>query len=809
MKLAIRISLVGLHLLISTVALTAEEPQATSRPPVDFDRDVRPILSNHCFQCHGADADAREADLRLDLRSSAIEMEAIVPKDTDKSSLVTRISSTDPDERMPPADANKPLSEKQIAILKQWVAEGADYKEHWAFQRVERPATPALPDSAWCRNEIDLFILQRLNAESLRPSESADNETLIRRLYQDLLGLLPTVAETDAFLLDTPPDAYEQLVDRILSNPHYGERWGRHWLDQARYADSNGYTIDGPRVMWPYRDWVIHALNEDMPFDEFTIAQLAGDLLPEASLPQKVATGFHRNTMINEEGGVKADQFRHEAIIDRVNTTGAVWLGLTIGCAQCHSHKFDPVSHEEFYRLYAFFNACADANNLSETVAVKEGEIFGWSAEQQQKFSELQSLERELAELQKTMKSADISTASVIKAEESDPVAIQIGELRQRITKLKSELPSTTAPVKQMVMKDAAKVPDTFLLKRGDFLSPDQDRGALTPGVPQALNAASTTMFANRLDLARWLVSRDNPLTARVTVNRIWARYFGRGLVATENDFGFQSTPPSHPGLLDWLAAEFMDHGWSQKHLHRLIVNSSTYRQRSDIDPLAIAQLETIDPGNRLLSRQNRIRVEAEIVRDMAVSAAGLLSEKLGGPGIFLPQPDGIYDFTQSKKSWPTSTGPDRFRRTMYTMFYRSAPYPLLSTFDAPDFSTVCTVRVRSNTPLQSLTLANDPVFTELCEELARRILTSESLISDSDRCMQMFRSCLTRKPSQTELDLLLNFHSRELSRFESNAADVASFVKHADAGLSATQLAAWTSVARVILNTDEFVSRN
>ncbi|HQX51810.1 MAG TPA: DUF1549 domain-containing protein, partial [Planctomycetaceae bacterium] len=406
MKLAIRISLVGLHLLISTVALTAEEPQATSRPPVDFDRDVRPILSNHCFQCHGADADTREADLRLDLRSSAIEMEAIVPKDTDKSSLVTRISSTDPDERMPPADTNKPLSEKQIAILKQWVAEGADYKEHWAFQRVERPATPALPDSAWCRNEIDLFILQRLNAESLRPSEPADNETLIRRLYQDLLGLLPTVAETDAFLLDTSPDAYGQLVDRILSNPHYGERWGRHWLDQARYADSNGYTIDGPRVMWPYRDWVIHALNEDMPFDEFTIAQLAGDLLPEASLPQKVATGFHRNTMINEEGGVKADQFRHEAIIDRVNTTGAVWLGLTVGCAQCHSHKFDPVSHEEFYQLYAFFNACADANNLSETVAVKEGEIFGWSAEQQQKFSELQSLEKELVELQKTMKSA-------------------------------------------------------------------------------------------------------------------------------------------------------------------------------------------------------------------------------------------------------------------------------------------------------------------------------------------------------------------------------------------------------------------
>ena len=1001
MKYTVRTSFMAIFVLSHTAPLPGQDsaPAAVSGA-IDFNRDVRPILSNHCFQCHGKDADALKADLRLDVRSVAVEMRAIVPKQTDESLIVARITSPDPDERMPPASANKPLSEKQIAVLTQWIHEGANYEEHWAFQKVVRPQTPTLTDTtlrdpAWCRNEIDTFILQGLIAQSLHPAPQADKAVLIRRLYQDLLGLLPTVAETEQFLQDLSPDAFEKLVDRVLSNPHYGERWGRHWLDQARYADSNGYTIDSPRVMWPYRDWVIHALNTDMPFDQFTVEQLAGDLLPDATKSQKVATAFHRNTMINEEGGVKPDQFRHEALIDRVNTTGSVWLGLTVGCAQCHSHKFDPISHDEYYQLYAFFNGAADANSVGETVEVREDEMFGWSEEMKEQLKESQALQQEktaveknlpdqplLAELPWNWQAAKVtavraSGSSILKITEdnsllvkSDPAAndtlsvtvelpnttdtaspitavrlrtlthpslpsngpgtagngnfiltdialkmgsadsrfvqawadhsqpdypvdnaiddkpntgwainvngaqvalgakmnapheaifrlaqpltlsaepllvvlkhelnmnylighfaldlstapvvpetpggesmVRLAEIKHRLSELEALLPGKGNGVRQMVIKELEKPPETFVLTRGDFLHPDREHGALALGVPASLYIAeSESAFSNRLDLARWLVSRDNPLTARVTVNRIWARYFGRGLVETENDFGFQGTPPSNPELLDWLAAEFMESGWSMKHLHRLILTSAAYRQSSERNPDADSNLATIDPGNRLLSRQNRIRVDAEIVRDMAVSAAGLLSEKLGGPGIFLPQPDGIYDFTQNKKDWPTSTGTDRYRRTMYTMFYRSAPYPLLSTFDAPDFSTVCTIRVRSNTPLQSLTVANDPVFTELAKGLAQRILKSEALTSDTDRCVEMFRRCLTRTPEQAELELLLNFHSHELSRFTSNPAEAESFVSQTGTEISVAELAAWASVARTLFNTDEFVSRN
>jgi len=981
-------------LLLSHAGVLWAQESASNGPSIDFDRDVRPILSNHCFQCHGEDKEARQAELRLDVRSAAIEKSAIVPKQTDTSSLVARITSHDPDERMPPASTNKPLSENQIATLTQWIREGAEYEEHWAFQKVVRPQTPVPADSTWCNNEIDNFILQRLDAVSLKPAEQAEKSVLLRRLYQDLLGLLPSSNEAEQFVQDTSADSVEKVVDRILDSPHYGERWGRHWLDQARYADSNGYTIDGPRVMWPYRDWVINAINTDMPFDQFTILQLAGDLLPDTTLSQRIATAFHRNTMINQEGGVKPDQFRHEALIDRVNTTGSVWLGLTIGCAQCHSHKFDPINHDEYYKLYAFFNGCEDANSVGETVEVHEDEMFGWNEALQQQFKELVALQQEktavensvaaqrsLSELEWNWQAAKVtavaaSGSSILKIdvdgsllvkpaaeandslsvtvqlpENSDPpqaitavrlrvlthpslpasgpgtasngnfvltdfalktgnvesrfvqawadhsqpdypvdhaiddksatgwainvdetqaaagekmnapheaifrlaqpvmpssvplVAVLKHELNQnylvghfaidfststplagtpatesaehlaeinlRILELEATIPGKGIPVRQMVMKELEKPPATYLLTRGDFLSPNHEHGVLAAGVPMAINRDSTGPFSNRLDLAKWLVSRENPLTARVTVNRVWARYFGRGLVETENDFGFQGTPPTHPELLDWLAAEFMESGWSLKHLHRLIVTSATYRQSSDHEPDADARLAVIDPGNRLLSRQNRIRVEAEIVRDMAVSAAGLLSDKVGGPSIYLPQPEGIYNFTQNKKDWPTSTGDDRYRRTMYTMFYRSAPYPMLSTFDAPDFSSACTMRVRSNTPLQSLTVANDPVFTELARGLAQRILNSTAFTSDADRCAEMFRLCLTRSPEPLELEVLLNFQSRELSRFESTPADAVSFAEQSATNSSATALAAWTSVARSLFNTDEFVMRN
>jgi len=989
------------RVLLLTIALArCSAPAAAQAPPaaaaVDYQRDIRPILSNHCFPCHGTDQESRQADLRLDQRDAALAHGAILPGNAADSPLLLRVLSSDPEQHMPPAEFNKPLNQTQQDLLQRWIQQGAEYQDHWAFQPLQAPAIPAERSDSWCRGELDAFVLQRLKSAGLEPAPEADRPTLIRRLWQDLLGLLPPPQEVDQFVQDQSPDAWEKLVDRLLQSPHYGERWGRHWLDQARYADSNGYTIDGPRVMWPYRDWVISALNQDLPFDQFTIQQLAGDLLPEASLNQRIATGFHRNTMINEEGGVKPDQFRHEALIDRVNTTGAVWLGLTVGCAQCHTHKYDPITHEEYYRLYAFFNAAADANNQSTTVEVREQQVFGWTEQQQQQLQLLLALRKEKDRLEKAatagpalqglnwnwqlppVAGVNASGSSILKvlpdgslfakthAAASDtftiklqlpaaagspvqvtalrlkaiphpdlpeqgpgtasngnfvltevllrsgpdehsfgmawadhsqpkypvdhavdgdsgtgwainvdaaqqakgarmnapheaifvlrkPVAAQedivsvvlkhdlnknyllghfsleistvnaaaelpatdsaarLAQITKQIGELESTLPGKGAAVKQMVMQDQPVAPETFLLTRGEFLSPDRQRGALQPGVPAAVQGSGEqTEYRTRLDLARWLVSPQNPLTARVTVNRIWGRYFGRGLVETDNDFGFQGAAPVNLPLLDWLATEFIRPGWSQKQLHRLILTSAVYRQSSSLlDENAVRQ----DPDNYLLARQTRFRVEAEIVRDMALSASGLLSDRVGGPGVHLPQPDGIYDFTQNKKNWPTATGADRYRRTMYVMFYRSAPYPLLSTFDAPDFSTVCTRRVRSNTPLQSLTVANDLVFTELAAGLAARVLREQPEGTDGDRLRLMFRLCLTRSPQDSELSVLVDFLSRERSRFAGTPAD-AEKVKTgatslADTGLSAVEQAAWTSAARVLLNTDEFVTRN
>ncbi|MFM7169217.1 MAG: PSD1 and planctomycete cytochrome C domain-containing protein [Planctomycetaceae bacterium] len=989
------------RVLLLTIALArCSAPAAAQAPPaaaaVDYQRDIRPILSNHCFPCHGTDQESRQADLRLDQRDAALAHGAILPGNAADSPLLQRVLSSDPEQHMPPAEFNKPLNQTQLDLLQRWIQQGAEYQDHWAFQPLQAPAIPAERSDSWCRGELDAFVLQRLKSAGLEPAPEADRPTLIRRLWQDLLGLLPPPQEVDQFVQDQSPDAWEKLVDRLLQSPHYGERWGRHWLDQARYADSNGYTIDGPRVMWPYRDWVISALNQDLPFDQFTIQQLAGDLLPEASLNQRIATGFHRNTMINEEGGVKPDQFRHEALIDRVNTTGAVWLGLTVGCAQCHTHKYDPITHEEYYRLYAFFNAAADANNQSTTVEVREQQVFGWTEQQQQQLQQLLALRKEKDRLEKAatagpalqglnwnwqlppVAGVNASGSSILKilpdgslfakthAAASDtftiklqlpaaagspvqvtalrlkaiphpdlpeqgpgtasngnfvltevllrsgpdehsfgmawadhsqpkypvehavdgdsgtgwainvdaaqqakgarmnapheaifvlrkPVAAQddivsvvlkhdlnknyllghfsleistvnaaaelpatdsaarLAQITKQIGELEATLPGKGAAVKQMVMQDQPVAPETFLLTRGEFLSPDRQRGALQPGVPAAVQGrGEQTEYRTRLDLARWLVSPQNPLTARVTVNRIWGRYFGRGLVETDNDFGFQGAAPVNLPLLDWLATEFIRLGWSQKQLHRLILTSAVYRQSSSLlDENAVRQ----DPDNYLLARQTRFRVEAEIVRDMALSASGLLSDRVGGPGVHLPQPDGIYDFTQNKKNWPTATGADRYRRTMYVMFYRSAPYPLLSTFDAPDFSTVCTRRVRSNTPLQSLTVANDLVFTELAAGLAARVLREQPEGTDGDRLRLMFRLCLTRSPQDSELSVLVDFLSRERSRFAGTPAD-AEKVKTgatslADTGLSAVEQAAWTSAARVLLNTDEFVTRN
>ena len=734
--------------------------------PVDFNRDVRPILSNNCFFCHGPDKRERKAGLRLDTFDGATTdlggHAAIVPGDPSKSRLLEMIHPDAEDDIMPPPESKKPpLTAADADLLRRWITEGGKYAGHWAFEPLSKVPPPQV-DRVWPRNGIDQFILARFNRENIQPSPVADKETLLRRVSLDLVGLPPTPEQRRDFLADMRPDAWERLVDSLLESRHYGERWGRHWLDQARYADSHGYSIDGDRDMWPYRDWVIKALNDDMPFDQFTIEQLAGDLLPDATKMQRVASAFHRNTLINQEGGSDPEQFRVEAVMDRVNTTGAVWLGLTVGCAQCHSHKFDPISQREYYQLFAYFNSCTDKNNGGAIISVAEGEVFG----------------------------------------EAPPPDPRPPKEKKGANKKKNKKKSGG---QLMVMADLKEPRDTYLLVRGDFTRPDKEGGLLRPGVIKAMPPTlPETDTPTRLDLARWLVHKDNPLTPRVTVNRVWMRYFGRGIVETEEDFGTQGSYPTHPELLDWLARRFVENNWSMKKLHRLIVTSATYRQSSKARP----DLKETDPRNLLWARQERLRLEGEILRDSALTASGLLHPKIGGPSVRPPQPDGVYAFTQNKKSWKAETGPDRYRRGLYTRFYRSAPYPLFSTFDAPDFQTVCTRRSRSNTPLQALTLANDPAFLELARALARRLATECDTLNA--RIERGFILTVNRRPEPGESRLLEDYARRqdkELAK-DSKAAQALAGNAFEELSLPVSRAAALVCLARVLINTDNFITR-
>ena len=752
---------------------------------------------------------------------------------------------------MPPKQPR--LTAAEIALVRRWIDAGAigpteetitaskgPDRSHWSFRPVVRPPLPKVHNPGWCRNGIDYFILQQLEAQGISPSPEADRVTLIRRLSLDLLGLPPTPEEVDAFVHDTSANAYEKLVDRLLKNPHYGERWGRHWLDAARYADSNGFNIDAPRSIWRWRDWVIDALNADMPFDRFTIEQLAGDLLPNATLEQKIATGFHRNTLINQEGGIDVEQFRIESVVDRVNTTGAVFLGLTLGCAQCHDHKYDPISTREYYQMFAFFNN-ADEPNL---------EIL--TPELQR---ERQRLRTELAAVEQQLKSLDPTTPATLEAwersltDETRPLlapairkifntapngrnAKQLAlietmhrrldqlrhwlggvgqptpfpglihtqllttrlQLERRRNELKASEPAVTTT---MVLQERKTPRKTHVLKGGDFLR----KGVVVgPGTLQVLHdfPAKAKPLPNRLDLAQWIVDPKNPLTPRVIANRIWMLYFGLGIVETENDFGTQGTPPSHPELLDWLASELIDRGWSLKAFHKLIVTSATYRQSSKARP----DLQTIDPRNRLLARQIRLRLEAEIVRDVGLKASGLLSEKIGGPSVFPPQPDGVYSFTQIQREWKPSVGLDRYRRGMYTHFWRSAPHPALIVFDAPDSTTTCTRRNRSNTPLQALTLLNDAGFMEYASAFADRLLRERS--TDADRIDWAFRLCVARVPSERERQRVQEFVGQLRRQLADQPQEVARLAGQAHQ----LDRAVWTLTARALLNLDECITR-
>jgi cytochrome c553 len=771
-----RIAALGINLLPVACAMASllHGPAVSVARDISFNRDVLPILAANCLSCHGFDAHGRQAGLRLDTAAGAVARldsghAAVVPGDAAASELVRRIDSADRDELMPPPESGRTLSAADRATLRDWIAAGGTYEKHWAFIP-PGPQTP--PDVAGPDHPIDRFVAARLTGTGLTPSPPAPPESLLRRLHLDLTGLPPTTTEIDGFLTATASDpeaAYAAAVDRLLESPHYGERLARWWLDMARYADSNGYSIDAPREIWRYRDWVIDAFNRDLPFDRFTIEQLAGDLLPEATEEQKIATGFHRNTQINEEGGIDKEQFRIESVFDRVATTGVVWLGLSIGCAQCHDHKFDPVSQRDYYRLFAFLNNQAEPKlkvtaKGFDPVALKQDRDAALAAAHayvESRLVELAAWESTLTdELKKPFGKPTLAALEKPAAERSpeDRRLLyaagpgtgdqEFRSLNERYLELDGKV--TNGPT-TLVLQELPTPRTTTILVQGDFTRPGD---AVQPGTPDVLPPLEPCPTApNRLDLARWLVSPANPLTPRVLVNRVWQRCFGRGLVETDNDFGLMGSAPSHPELLDWLAAELVRREWSLKALHRLIVTSRTYRQSSIETPVQAAA----DPHNLLLARQRRLRLDAEIVRDVALVASGRLAPAIGGPPVFPPIPDGATAVGQVKRAWKTSTGDDRHRRGLYTFVYRASPPPALSVFDAPDGYSACTRRNRSNTPLQALTLLNDQAFVELADALAE-VIGAEGLDT-------AFRRCTGRRPDAAELATLSRLTPREQAR--------------------------------------------
>ncbi|MEQ1861662.1 MAG: PSD1 and planctomycete cytochrome C domain-containing protein [Chthoniobacteraceae bacterium] len=948
---------------LTSFALAALTCAAAAIDAPDFNREVRPILSRYCFKCHGPDDKARKGGLRLDLRDSATREAksgaiAIIPGKTDESELHIRIFSTDKDDTMPPPETKTELSAAQKDILKRWIAAGASYDPHWAFVAPRKGTL----------NSIDAFIDARLSAAGLKRSPEADRATLIRRVSYDLIGLPPTPDEITAFETDAAPDAYERLVDRLLASPQYGERWARRWLDLARYADTNGYEKDRERSIWPYRDWVVRALNADMPFDRFTIEQIAGDLLPGATLDQKIATGFHRNTMLNEEGGIDPLEFRYHAMTDRVATTGATWLGLTLGCAQCHTHKFDPIPHREYFGIFALLNNAdepeldlppadaaqqqrdreARARKLIAELPFDEQAYAAWLAKERAAAVEwtplkpaamktnlplltvqpdlsifgsgdtakvdtyelrfagapakitairLEALPDErlpahgpglcyyegpkgdffLGEFQVTADGQRVKFAratesyannnfgkkkdtpvSAEAATDGDPqtgwsCADRPGEAHEAVFVPAQPITAAQLDVKMLFGRhytcplgrfrisvttdprgaearenlsedprerfllatnpDAAKEvralrqppkyqstlvmrerpPEnprpTFLHNRGEYLQPTE---RVEPAVLSILHPLPDGP-RDRLALARWLVARENPLTARVTVNRAWAAFFGRGIVNTTDDFGYQGEPPTHPELLDWLAIGFMESGWSRKKLHRLIVTSATYRQSS--------QWNANDPQNTLLSRFPRTRLDAELIRDGTLRAAGLLSQKMGGAPVKPPQPEGVSEVAYGSPKWQPSAGEDRHRRSLYTFIKRTAPFALYNTFDAPTGEACIPRRDISNTPLQALTLLNDIVFIEAAQSLGKALVFTPG--DDDAKLTLAYRRVLSRNPRPDELPALREFVKTQRARFTSGELDAKTF-----AGADA-ETAAWTALARALFNLDEAITKS
>jgi Protein of unknown function (DUF1553)/Protein of unknown function (DUF1549)/Planctomycete cytochrome C len=786
------------HLLFVLFFFGTAGAKAQTVDSVDFNRDIRPILSKNCFSCHGQNSVRRAGKVRLDRRESAIQKRkreaAIVPGRPVESELVRRIRAAEDGERMPPQESGNHLTAQQIALVERWIEQGAPYAEHSSFVRPKRPPVPVVKDRVWPTNPIDHFILARLEKEGLKPSPQAARFALVRRLSLDLRGVPPSPEEVTAFVNDVSPGAYERLVDRMLHDPAYGERWARAWLDLARYADSAGYGSDPLRTIWRYRDWVIDALNRNLPYDQFLIEQIAGDLLPHPTLEQRMATAFHRNTMTNTEGGTDREEFRVAAVKDRVDTTLQVAMGLTMGCAKCHDHKYDPLTQKDYYRFYAFFNQSEDADKPGE-----EPIIPAPTSEAAQQNHEIDVQVAEL--VHKRVRSPSFAVSVVAQRLPSLPAEVLI--VHGEIAKLnKTRAAVSTLPV--MVELPAEKRRETRILVKGSFLSPGDKVDA---GVPTAFHPLPDGAPANRLGMALWLVDKKNPLTARVAVNRLWATLFGTGLVETEEDFGTQGALPTHPELLDWLATEYVRRGWDTKALLRLIVTSATYRQSAKVTTESLDR----DPHNRLLSRGPRFRLDAEMVRDQALALGGLLSRKIYGPSVFPPQPPGLWQAAfNGQRTWATSQGDDRHRRGLYTFWRRTVPYPSMATFDAPSREICIARRIRTNTPLQAFVTLNDQVYVEAAQGLARRIVRQGA--SDVERARFGLEVCLVRPPHPEEARQMLDLLQAARAHYK---ADTSAAVEIATdpigpltAGLDAVELAAWTVVANVLLNLDGVLTK-
>ena len=825
---------------------------AYAEDPVDFNRDIRPILAENCFYCHGQDGNKRQADLRLDSRDLALQGNAFVPGKAVESSLISRIHSMDADEQMPPPKSNRKLSSDHKRLLEKWVNQGATYSSHWAFTAPVRPELPKLSTPSWAKTPVDHFVLSKLEAEEMGPSPEADRATLMRRLYVDLIGLPPTPEQVDAFVTDSDPQAYEKLVDQLLQSEHYGERMALSWLDAARYADSNGFQQDGDTWQWIWRDWVVRAFNENLPFDKFTIWQLAGDLLPDATTDQKIASGFNRNHLLNGEGGAIAEEQRFVVLFDRIDTTATTWLGLTMACAQCHDHKYDPITQVDYYSLLDAFNRVPETGVpqfFSSRIRVGAPFIELPTEEYKLRMAEFDSkiepLEKESAPLVeaawvgwraglfaddeptdgKGLPDAVVALLKKPDAERSDEDKksiekqlrkyfddkirstmndkIQVFGKLADLRKQSADYKANNLP-RVMVMSDD-KPRESHVLSRGEYLKPAEK---VTFNTPAFLPPLSAEAPRSRLGFAQWLMSREHPLTARVQINRMWQNLFGIGIVKTAEDFGVQSEYPIHMALLDWLAVEFRESGWDMKAMQRLILNSATYRQSSRMTP----ELRTRDIENRLYARASRFRMPSLILRDWSLSAAQLLDKRIAGAPVYPYQPDGIWESLAITKerdfTYPASSSKDLYRRSLYT-FWRRTVGPA-NMFDASNRQTCRVRQSTTSTPLHALTTLNDPTWVE-----AARVLAEKSMRQSTSVLEQLtfaFRRVLGRAPREKELMSLQNAMQKQLAFYSGDITAAQAFVEIGtaarDKSLDLPNHAALTAVCLAILNLDETMSR-